>query len=53
LDALHDELAGLRNQLSEMEERVDFAERLFSAEPMTIGENCRRETMELHPARSP
>jgi hypothetical protein len=24
-----------------------------SAEPMTIGENCRRETMELHPARSP
>lgn len=30
LDALHDELAGLRNQLSEMQERVEFAERLLS-----------------------
>ena len=30
LDALQDELAGLRNQLSEMQERVDFAERLLS-----------------------
>ena len=30
LDALHDELAGLRNQFSEMQERVDFAERLLS-----------------------
>jgi chromosome segregation ATPase len=28
--ALQDELAGLRNQLSEMQERVDFAERLLS-----------------------
>ena len=30
VDALQDELAGLRNQLSEMQERVDFAERLLS-----------------------
>jgi hypothetical protein len=30
LDALHDDLAGLRNQFSEMQERVDFAERLLS-----------------------
>ena len=29
LDALQDELAGLRNQLSEVQERVDFAERLL------------------------
>ena len=30
VDALHDALAELRNQLSEMQERVDFAERLLS-----------------------
>jgi hypothetical protein len=30
LDALQDELVGLRNQFSEMQERVDFAERLLS-----------------------
>ena len=30
LDALQDDLAGLRNQFSEMQERVDFAERLLS-----------------------
>jgi len=30
LDALHDELAGLRNQFSEIQERVEFAERLLS-----------------------
>jgi peptidoglycan hydrolase CwlO-like protein len=30
VDALQDELAALRNQLSETQERVDFAERLLS-----------------------
>lgn len=30
LDALQDELAGLRTQLSDTQERVDFAERLLS-----------------------
>ena len=30
LDALHDELADVRNQLAEMQDRMDFAERLLS-----------------------
>ena len=30
LDALQDELAGLRNQFSEMQDRVELAERLLS-----------------------
>jgi chromosome segregation ATPase len=30
VDSLHDALAELRNQLSDMQERVDFAERLLS-----------------------
>lgn len=29
LDALQDELLGLRNQISEIQDRVDFAERLL------------------------
>jgi hypothetical protein len=29
VDALQDELVGLRNQISEMQERMDFAERLL------------------------
>lgn len=29
LDVLQDELLGLRNQISEMQDRVDFAERLL------------------------
>jgi hypothetical protein len=29
VDALQDELLGLRNQISEMQERIDFAERLL------------------------
>jgi hypothetical protein len=29
VDALQDELLGLRNQISEMQERMDFAERLL------------------------
>jgi hypothetical protein len=29
LDALQDDLAGLRNQLSEVQERIEFAERLL------------------------
>jgi hypothetical protein len=33
LDAVQDEVAGLRNHLSEMQERLDFAERLLSAAP--------------------
>ena len=52
VDALQDELAGLRNQLSEMQERVDFAERLLSR----ADDNRRelpQETVEPHPARSP
>jgi peptidoglycan hydrolase CwlO-like protein len=36
LDAVQDEVAGLRNQLSEMQERVDFAERLLSAAPSEL-----------------
>ena len=46
LDALHDALAELRNQLSEMQERVDFAERLLSR-----AEDNRRELpQEVHGA---
>jgi len=30
LDALQDELLGVRNQISEMQDRVDFAERLLA-----------------------
>jgi len=33
LDALQDELVGLRSQVSEMQERVGFAERLIGAAP--------------------
>jgi hypothetical protein len=48
VDALQDELAGLRNQLSEMQERVDFAERLLSR-----ADDNRRELSPGDPGATP
>ena len=48
LDAVQDEVAGLRSQLSEMQERLDFAERLLSR-----AEDTRRELPQRDPGASP
>jgi hypothetical protein len=38
LDALQDEILGLRNQITEVQDRVDFAERLLGRAAETRGE---------------